>query len=247
MKEAAQRERRLAILGYHKIGPSPVEDWDTWYYIPEAIFVDQLSFLHHSGWQVIDVARLLRGIEEPSTLPHRAALITFDDGYRSLSGAAVRCLTRFGYPAVTFIPTDFIGGYNSFDQHQEPEEPICDWADLRELERCAISVQSHGASHRAFSDLTPEEQMEEAVRSKTILEDGLGKHIEMFAFPYGDGGKDPNAVSRILERAGYSAACLYGGEPMFASVTAPFRLSRVAMGPDTDMAGELAALQEMVP
>jgi len=229
-------DRNLAILGYHKIGePPPSGGWQTWFYVPEEIFVGHLSYLRQQGWQVIDLLALFRGITAPESLPERAALLTFDDGYRSMRTVALPWLLRFGYPAVLFVSTDYIGGFNGFDAGNEPEEPICDWDDLRELERLGVSIQSHGASHRSFSKLSGPEQEEELARSKIALEAGLEKPVEVFAYPYGDGGTEPRSTGRALERAGYRAACLYKGGPNPLPIEEPYRLTRLAMGPDTDL------------
>lgn len=227
--------RSLAILGYHKIGEPPPGGWQTWFYVPEEIFVGHLGYLRALGWQVIDLLALFRGITAPESLPERAALLTFDDGYRSMRTVALPWLLRFGYPAVLFVPTDYIGGSNGFDAGCEPEEAICDWDDLRELERLGVSIQSHGASHRSFSKLSLPEQEEELARSKITLEGGLRKPVEVFAYPYGDGGTEPRSTGRALERAGYWAGCLYKGGPNPLPIIEPYRLTRLAVGPDTDL------------
>ena len=232
-------QRALAILGFHKIGPPPAHGWETWYYIPEATFADQLTYLQETGWHVIDVKAFLRGLAAPASLPERAALLTFDDGYKSIFDVALPWLLRFNYPALLFVPTDFIGGRNAFDDGVEPEEMICDWDDLRELELRGVSAQSHSASHRPFSNLGFSEQEQELLRSKSVLEQGLNKRVEIFAFPYGDGGLDFKSVSEALERAGYGAACLYDGELNRLPIADQYRLSRVAMGPDTNLEAEL--------
>jgi peptidoglycan/xylan/chitin deacetylase (PgdA/CDA1 family) len=244
--------RTLAILGFHKIGEPPPDGWETWFYIPEATFVEQLSFLQGSSWQVIDLASFLKGLAAPNGLPERAALLTFDDGYRSMRTVALPWLLQFGYPALLFMPTDFVGGRNTFDP-AEPDEALCNWADLLDLERRGISVQSHGASHRPFSGLTLAEQEEELRRSKATLEVGLGKRVEVFSYPYGDDGvsshpydDDDEAsyqvlrkVRETLERAGYRAACLYGGGLTSMPAADPYRLTRIPVGPDTDLQAEL--------
>jgi peptidoglycan/xylan/chitin deacetylase (PgdA/CDA1 family) len=229
----------LAILGYHKIGGPPPGGWDSWFYVPEEIFVSHLSHLRDNGWQAIDLPALLGGIATPASLPERAAVLTFDDGYRSMRTVALPWLLRFGYPAVLFVPTDYIGGSNAFDAGCEPEEAICGWDDLRELERSGVSIQSHGASHRSFSKLTPPEQEEELIRSKAVLEANLKRPIEVFAYPYGDGGTEPRSTRLALKRAGYSAACLYKGGPIPLPVVEPYRLTRLAVGPDTDLRAAL--------
>jgi peptidoglycan/xylan/chitin deacetylase (PgdA/CDA1 family) len=243
----------LAILGFHKIGEPPPDGWETWFYISEAVFVEQLSYLREEGWQVIDLSTFLKGLEAPKSLPERAALLTFDDSYQSMRTVALPLLLQFGYPAVLFVPTDYIGGRNTFDA-AEPEEALCDWDDLVELERQGVSIQSHGTSHRPFSGLTPVEQEEELRRSKAKLEEGLGKRVEAFSYPYGDDGASSypydhdrassqvlRKVRETLKRAGYRAACLYGGGPNRLPAADPYRLTRLAVGPDTDLQ---AALRE---
>jgi peptidoglycan/xylan/chitin deacetylase (PgdA/CDA1 family) len=188
----------------------------------------------------MDLATLLRGLESPDELPRRSAVITFDDGYRSVLEFALPCLLQFGYPAVHFVPTAYIGRWNEFDCGAEPTEPICDWDELRELERRGVAVQAHSVRHRHFSELSPGELEEELRRSKGDLETGLSRPVEMFSFPYGDDGVDPQATGQALSRVGYRAACLYKGGPNPLPITNPYRLTRLAMGPDTDLRAALA-------
>jgi peptidoglycan/xylan/chitin deacetylase (PgdA/CDA1 family) len=233
--------RILTILGFHKIGDPPQGGWKSWFYISEKKFVGYLSYLRKDSWQVLDVTRFLGGLEAPDSLPERAALLTFDDGYRSVREVALPWLRKFGYPAVLFVPTDYIGKCNTFDHGIEPREALCDWEELRELERCGISIQSHGASHRWFSKLSLDEQDQELLQSKAVLECNLEKHVEVFAFPYGDTGGDQEEVVKALKRAGYRAACLYGGSPNALPIVNQYCLSRLAMGPDTNLQELLAS------
>ena len=230
---------RVAILGYHKVGPPPPGGWETWFYVPEAIFVEQLAALRSSGWQPIDLMTFLGGLTEPDSLPERAALITFDDGYRSLREVAAPLLESFGYPAVLFMPTNFVGGANLLDLESEPEEPLCDWDDLRELVRRGFAVQSHGASHRAFSELAPVDRARELERSKAALEAELELTVNLFAYPYGDDADAPSDLREALVRAGYRAACCYGGGTISMPPKDPYRLERLAIGPDTDLTAAL--------
>jgi peptidoglycan/xylan/chitin deacetylase (PgdA/CDA1 family) len=222
---------RIAILGYHKVGPPAPGGWETWFYVAQDVFAAQLAALRDGGWQPVDGATFLRGLAEPGALPERAALITFDDGYRSVLEVALPWLERFGYPAVLFMPTDFVGRTNTFDLESEPEEPLCDWDDLRELVRRGVAVESHSASHRRFSDLTPPERVLELQRSKAALEAELGQAVQLFAYPYGD---DAGAASQVRE-VGYRAAFGYGGGTISLPPKDAYRLERLALGPDTDL------------
>ena len=232
-------QRVLAILSFHKIGDPGPGGWNSWFYIPEKTFAGPLRFLKDNNWNVIDVPAFLAGLRAFEKLPERAVLLTFDDGYRSVREVALPWLRRFGYPAVSFVSTGYIGGCSTFDRGDEPEEPICDWEDLRELQQQGISIQSHGVTHRGFSSLGPEEQEEELTRSKVMLESHLGSRVEVFAFPYGDNGGNPPESAKTLEKVGFRAACVYGGGPNPLPVADTYRLNRVAMGPDTDLRTEL--------
>jgi peptidoglycan/xylan/chitin deacetylase (PgdA/CDA1 family) len=227
----------VAVLGYHRIGPPGPGAWETWFYVPEAIFARHLATVREAGWVPIDHGALLAGLADPATLPPRGVLVTFDDGLRSVREVALPWLRRFECPAVAFVPTDFIGQASTFDA-QEPVERLLDWDDLRLLQQGGVSVQSHGAAHRAFSWLGPGAQDDELRRSRATLEEGLGTRVELFAYPYGDAGPDPEAMATRLTGAGYRAAFGYGGGP-FSPPADPWRLPRLAIGPDTDLAAAL--------
>ncbi len=75
--------RTLAILGFYKIGESSPGGWKSWFYILEETFVGYLRYRHEDGWQVTNVTTFLGGLKVVESLPERAAVLTFDDGYRS--------------------------------------------------------------------------------------------------------------------------------------------------------------------
>jgi peptidoglycan/xylan/chitin deacetylase (PgdA/CDA1 family) len=234
-KEMKSRVPTLAILGYHKIGEPSPGGWNTWFYIPEKTFVEHLTFLRENGWKVINIQTFLQSLIDPEIISDRSVMITFDDGYLSIRRYALPWLRRFDCPAVLFVPTDYIGSQNLFDEGIEPAEDICGWEDLRELQRNGVSVQSHGASHRWFSKLTPHEQERELFLSKEVLEDNLGSAVDVLAFPYGDNGKEHEETAKSLSKAGYHAAFLYGGSPMQLPPVDLYRLPRLTMGPNSDL------------
>jgi peptidoglycan/xylan/chitin deacetylase (PgdA/CDA1 family) len=236
--------RLLAVLAFHKIGEPARGEHPTWNYVPESTFSGHLRHLEQNGWQVIDLRTFLRGLSEPETLPFRSALITFDDGYRSIFTAALPILSRFQYPAIVFVPTDFIGGLNAFDAGIEPIEPVCSWSELLELETHGISIQSHANSHRHFSALDLMQQQKELTESKMILQKRLKNSVEVFAYPYGDSGTQFSGTRKALIQTGYSAAFLYGGGVCTWPTDDPFLLPRVAMGPDTELQVELSLQRE---
>jgi peptidoglycan/xylan/chitin deacetylase (PgdA/CDA1 family) len=235
-------ERRLAILSYHKVGDPPGGAWEPWYYVPAGLLAEQLTALRDDGWEFVDVAAALDGLSDPQALPERSALVTFDDAYRSLLELGLPVLRELGVPGVVFVPAALVGTESSFDAGiSEPVEPICTWDELRALNAGGVSVQSHGLEHVRLSKLEGDRLERELLESKRTLERELGKPVEVFAFPYGDGGADPSAVSESLERCGYRAACLYGGGPVDLPTAEPYRLERLAIGLDSDVAAEARA------
>jgi peptidoglycan/xylan/chitin deacetylase (PgdA/CDA1 family) len=226
--------KRVLTLGYHKIGRPP-EPWWSWYYIDEEVFAVQLATLINDGWCPIDISTFLRGMREPGELRDRSLLVTFDDGYKSFAATALPVLQDVGCPAVVFVPTDHIGGRNLWDEGIEPNEEICDWEDLLTLEKAGVAVQSHGASHRALSQVPLAEWDGELLGSKLVLEQRLAITVNTIAYPYGDPGNDSVALTAALGRAGYAAGFLYGGDPVADDDVDLTRLPRATMGPDTDV------------
>jgi len=84
-------------------------------------------------------------------------------------------MRRLGVPGIVFVPTSYIGGINGWDTGHEPEENICTWEDLHELEENGIAIESHSVSHPTFSDLTDDQHELQLRQSKAILEDHLGR------------------------------------------------------------------------
>ena len=148
---------------------------------------------------------------------------------------ALPLLRGFGFPAVVFVPTAFVGLSNAFDKGIEPEEPICDWGDLKELQREGVSIQSHGVWHRRFSTLSESQQEDELRHSKALLEARLETEVDMFSFPYGDTGDKPATSAAGMRRAGYRAGYLYDGGPQLLPGLDAYRIQRIPMGPDTDL------------
>ncbi len=230
---------RLAILRWRRIGLTPDEDWLTSNAVAEDVFRDQLMELRRLKWEPLDVARLLAGIDRPASLPTRGVVLTFDGAYATFLSAALPVLRTFRFPTVLFVATDFVGHHASLELTHDVPLPMLGWEDLSMLQSQGVSIQSMGAAHRRFYGLAPEEQADEAQRSKAALEKRLGRPVELFAFPHGDPGADPGAARRMLDGAGYRAAVLRTGGVNPVPVDDRFALSRLTVGPDTDLSRHL--------
>ena len=88
---------------------------------PDA-FDAQMRRLHALGFEAITLdsyVRFMRG--EKVDLPQRPILITFDDAYVSAWETADPVLARYGWNAVMYVPTGFVGrpGYLTWQQLQQ--------------------------------------------------------------------------------------------------------------------------------
>jgi peptidoglycan/xylan/chitin deacetylase (PgdA/CDA1 family) len=76
-------------------------------HLPLPAFEAQLAFLqrHHA---VVPLADVVRALTSGARLPRRAAVITIDDGYRSVYRVAYPVLKRLGLPASVYLATAFV-------------------------------------------------------------------------------------------------------------------------------------------
>src|SRR5262245_5954913 len=76
-------------------------------HLPQADFEQQLQFLK-ARHTVLPLADVVRALKNGSSLPRRAAVITIDDGYRSVYRVAYPALKRLGLPASVYLATGLV-------------------------------------------------------------------------------------------------------------------------------------------
>lgn len=99
------------ILVYHRVGPQE----DTWSSLPVSPldFERQIRYLYQA-YEVLPLDKLVQYIQEGKTLPPKAAVITFDDGYKDNYSYAYPILKKYNVPATIFLATGHIGTGNLF-------------------------------------------------------------------------------------------------------------------------------------
>ncbi|MHC4179323.1 MAG: polysaccharide deacetylase family protein [Planctomycetota bacterium] len=102
---------RIAILMYHGFSAHQGKDQPDF----EALHLDVDSFRNHlrfltKHYSVVPLDAVAAAIRGEAALPDRAAVISIDDGYRSVANLALPVLEEFGTPASVFLCTDFIDG-----------------------------------------------------------------------------------------------------------------------------------------
>jgi len=131
--------------------------------------------------EIVPLSELLAG-----GTPDRVAL-SFDDGFRSVYEGALPVLQEEGVPAVLFLTTGFVGGYNDWPGQPAwaPRQPMLDWSQVEALQRAGWAVEAHTRSHPDLRALPEPAILEEMEAANRTIEQHLGRRPELFAPPYG--------------------------------------------------------------
>ena len=173
-KEKIDRLLAVPILLYHNIdGKGPFS-------VSLKKLREHFSVIRSQGFAVITLSDLIERMEKGEPYDHPVAVITFDDGYKSMYEKLLPLIKEFGYPVTLFVYTDFVGNDGG---------KLISWKELAELEASGVDVESHTLSH---SDLTKiletgkyEELYKELYISRKMISHKTGRECVYLAFPYG--------------------------------------------------------------
>jgi len=209
--DAGERKTRLPILMYHKIGLKK----PSLYWVELDVFEKQMEILKKAGFKTVtfpDVEAYLKG---EKSLPEKAVLLTFDDGYQDFYLYVYPILKNFGFKATVFIISSKVadGDSSRFDSCWGGEENLSlhlIWPEIREMAEYGIEFGGHSDTHSPLTDenLTDEDLWREIYGCKKIIERKLGREIISFSYP---GGRNNQKVRDLVKKAGYKFAVISGG------------------------------------
>jgi peptidoglycan/xylan/chitin deacetylase (PgdA/CDA1 family) len=105
-----RNRRTLTVLMFHRVLPASCADYryaEREFTFSSSGFAKCLEFVK-KHYHVISMEQLRASVEKKKKLPDRAALITFDDGWRDTLEYALPELRRLGMPALLFLSTEVI-------------------------------------------------------------------------------------------------------------------------------------------
>ncbi len=223
----------VPVLMYHDVD-SDTAGGDP-FTIPESELADHLDALVGAGWRTEKITALA---DKPAT--EGTVYLTFDDGLTSFARLVMPLLSQRQLSATLFVPTGHIGESAHWHRREAGSPEVMGWAQLRALDPDIVEVGSHGHSHRALDVMSGQRSSEEAVLSRRLLEEGLGRAVTSFAYPY---GYHSRAVRAEAKQAGYRVACTVG-YAFHQAGSDPFQVRRLRVGPGLSGPGVLRLLAE---
>ncbi len=187
------RHAVVPILMYHHVDAvehvDPLQSSNT---ISPERFEWQMKYLKDHRFHVISFDQFMKARKDKSQLPHKAVVITFDDGYEDNYTEAFPILKKYGFPATIFLVSDLINtpGFLTLEE-------------VKEMAAHRIEMGSHTRTHVYLPEVSAEKQWDQIKGSKDILEKQLGRPVKYFCYPSG-GFSD--AIKTMVRQAGYHAA-----------------------------------------
>ena len=117
---SAWRRHRLLILCYHGVSSYDEHNWDGRLYISPELLRRRLEILARGRYNVLPLSEALQRLEKDD-LPHRAVVLTFDDGFHDFYSVAFPMVESFGYPVTLYLTTYYV-------EHNLPVfDPTCSY------------------------------------------------------------------------------------------------------------------------
>lgn len=214
-----RHSRTVPVMMYHHV--SPVEGMIT---VSPGNFEQQLLWLKRRNYRSLTGGEFARHLDG-APAPARSVLITFDDGYLDNWVYAYPLLKKYGYTAMVFLVTSWIG--NGMPRHclgqgelpQTPSHRDCEarieegradevmlrWSEVQAMrDSGVVEFHSHTHTHTRWDKLSPESKnthmAEELSLSRASLQANLGEVSDHFCWPQGYFDAD---YVRLAQQAGF--------------------------------------------
>lgn len=83
---------------------------------------------------------------------------------------------------------------------------MLDWEQVREMQRAGVDFGAHTMTHPVVAQLAPADFQEELANSKMLLEEGLGRPVTDFAYPFGKLTDFSPTADEFIRCSGYRSA-----------------------------------------
>lgn len=163
-------------------------------YVTQNDFEKQMKFLIEHGYNVISLSELLEIISNNKNVK-KTVVITFDDGYEDNYTRAFPIMKKYDLPASVFVVAGLVD-----------RKGFLSWEQLKEMSENNIDIGGHTMTHPKLSEIKDEKRLRyEIYESKKVLEKGLKRKVDFFAYPFNSQFDDK--IIKIIKESGYKGAC----------------------------------------
>lgn len=165
---ASAKEHQFLVLNYHDVlsaedARRSLNKMD----VGVEHLEQHLAWLKKKGYKIISVQNIFDAAAGKDTLPDKAALLTFDDGYLSFYTRVFPLLKKYRYPATVALVGTWMDGNVTAD---EPGKPLLNWEQIREMVQSGlVEVASH--SYDLHKGITANPQANSQAAAVTRLYD----------------------------------------------------------------------------
>ena len=213
------------ILNYHSIHPT--HPFST---KPDD-FQKQIELLQNN-FEIISLSEFYEYYKNNNLGKSNYAVITFNDRYENNFTYAFPIIKRFRIKPTIFIVTGFINKEiditNSFQDYRGLK-PLS-WKQIKEMSGYGVEFGSHTYLHPNLAKIDLDEDREEIVVLKEMIESQIKKEVKFLAYPWGQLDCFNPKIISIVSQVGYHLACstLWGKITKRISI---FALPRIRIDP----------------
>jgi peptidoglycan/xylan/chitin deacetylase (PgdA/CDA1 family) len=192
---------KLPILMYHSVSANTSDSKGLT--ISARHLETQFKFLKENGYTSLHFNDLQR-LKTPADFPEKAVIITFDDVYVNQLEYAYPLLQKYGLKACFYIPFQYVGDVNTWD---EGEEPIMSVEQLKSLNSKTIELGLHSFEHKRYDAMTTQDIEIDFEKCIAFQEKHQLDLSNVLAYPYGKypkKGKEKQSFFELLN--GYKVA-----------------------------------------
>ena len=250
----------LTVISYHEI-VDPKEALIPAYAVSPTMFVRHIDWLRNNGFNFVNVDQIIAANRGERSLPPKAVLLTFDDGYQSVANNAWPMLRMLGIPSVHAVVTRWQESADSvdFDGKSIPRSAFMSWEQLSAMRATGlVEIASHShdlhrgivsnpqgnlqpaTTARAFDPLARRYETEKSFvqrvtadlkRSSTIIARRTGQRPRVIVWPYGK-------YNVVAEEAANAAGMILGltlDDGGNSGAVPPMRLRRILVERSMDI------------
>jgi peptidoglycan/xylan/chitin deacetylase (PgdA/CDA1 family) len=199
LADSEWRRQRLLILCYHGVSLADEHEWNPALFISPRTLARRLDALDRLGCTVLPLREAVPRLYDHS-LPNRAVVLTFDDGYFDFKAKALPLLAERKYPATAYVTTEQWTGdvnlahlreaYLSWQRACRRVRPlpsrilsVMTRSEVAEIATRGIAVEMHTHRHRVPADV--QELLEDIRVNRELIASTTGRVPRNFCYPNG--------------------------------------------------------------